>query len=120
MKQREDRHYQMISSKELLTCVPLCFLSSYGKSLYNVFFFSLTVRKLSMNEVFFVNSTYNLHTHKKSGVKLVRSPYLVLFMIPFIQIKSKINKKSRSRILTPYMRPNFSFKRQNGTKRRQT
>ena len=38
MEQRKDRHYQMISSRELLPCVPLSFLSSYGKSLYNVFF----------------------------------------------------------------------------------
>ena len=33
-------------------------------------------------------------------VNLVRSPYLGLFIFPFIQIKSKINKKSRSTILT--------------------
>ena len=40
-------------------------------------------------------------THFTYKVKLVRSPYLGLFMIPFIQIKSKINKKSRSPLLTP-------------------
>ena len=39
--------------------------------------------------------------HLTYKVKLVRSPYLGLFMIPFIQVKSKINKKRRSRILTP-------------------
>ena len=38
--------------------------------------------------------------HFTYKVKLVRSPYLGLFMFPFIQIKSKINKKSRSSILT--------------------
>ena len=38
--------------------------------------------------------------HFTSKVKLLRSPFLGRFIIPFIQIKSKINKKSRSRILT--------------------
>ena len=38
MKQREDRHYQMISCKELFPFVPFCLRSSYGKSLYNVAF----------------------------------------------------------------------------------
>ena len=38
MEQRENREYQMISSRELRPCVPLCFLSRYGKSLYNVHF----------------------------------------------------------------------------------
>ena len=38
--------------------------------------------------------------HFTYSVKLVRSPYLGLFMFPFIQIKAKINKKSRSTILT--------------------
>ena len=39
-----------------------------------------------------------LRNHFKG--KLLRSPYLGLFMFAFIQIKSKINKKSRSPILT--------------------
>ena len=43
-----------------------------------------------------------------------------LFMFTFIQIKSKIDKKSRSRILTHYLRPNVSWKRQNETKKRET
>ena len=38
--------------------------------------------------------------HFTSKVKLVKRPYLGLFMFAFIQIKSKVNKKSRSRILT--------------------
>ena len=38
--------------------------------------------------------------HFTLKVKQVRSPYLGPFMFAFIQIKSKINKKSRSRILT--------------------
>ena len=33
-------------------------------------------------------------------VKLVRSPWQGLFIISFIHVKSKINKKSRSHILT--------------------
>ena len=33
-------------------------------------------------------------------VKLVRTPYLGLFMFLFIQIKANIVKRSRSRILT--------------------
>ena len=47
MKQREDRRYQMTSCNEFLPCVPLCFLSSYVKSLYNIFFFEL-IRKSTM------------------------------------------------------------------------
>ena len=39
--------------------------------------------------------------HFTYKVKLIRSPYLGLFLFPFIQIKSKINKKSRPCILTP-------------------
>ena len=38
--------------------------------------------------------------HVTYKVKLVRSPYVGPLMFPFIEIKSKINKKSRSRILT--------------------
>ena len=38
--------------------------------------------------------------HFTNNVKLVRSPYLGLLMFLLISIKSKINKKSVSRILT--------------------
>ena len=47
-------------------------------------------------------------------------PYPGLFMFAFIQVKSTINKKSRARILTNYVRPNVSWQRQNETKRRLT
>ena len=39
-------------------------------------------------------------THFAYKVKLVRGPFLGLFIFHFIQIKWKINKKSRSTILT--------------------
>ena len=52
--------------------------------------------------------------------KAAEEPDPGLFMFAFIQVKSTINKKSRSRILTNYVRPNVSWKRQNETKRRLT
>ena len=52
--------------------------------------------------------------------KAAEEPYPGLFMFAFIQVKSTINKKSRARILTNYVRPNVSWKRQNETKRRLT
>ena len=52
--------------------------------------------------------------------KAAEEPYPGLFMFAFIQVKSAINKKSRARILTNYVRPNVSWKRQNETKRRLT
>ena len=52
-KKREDRHYQMISSREFLPYVPLCFLSSFGKSIDNVFVFCLLVRKSTMRRSVF-------------------------------------------------------------------
>ena len=42
MKQREDRHYEMISSREVLLCVHLNLLSSSGRSLLNVSFYLIT------------------------------------------------------------------------------
>ena len=38
--------------------------------------------------------------HFTSKVKLVKRPYLGLFMSAFIEIKSKVNEKSGSRTLT--------------------
>ena len=52
--------------------------------------------------------------------KAAEEPYSGLFIFAFIQVKSTINKKSRARILTKYVRPNVSWKRQNETKRRLT
>ena len=40
---------------------------------------------------------------------MLRIPYQGLFILAFIQIKSKINKKSRSRILTILLRPKVSW-----------
>ena len=53
MKQKEDRHYQMISCRELLPCVPFCLISSEGKSLVvkNLTFELDTRLKLKADEV---------------------------------------------------------------------
>ena len=66
----------------------------------------LVYRCFSVTAGFVLKPSYSLEfpfehsKHFTYKVKLVRRPYLLLFMFPFIQIKSKINKKSRSHILT--------------------
>ena len=66
MKQREDGHYQMICSRELLPCVPLCFLSSYGNLLCNVLvFFFLSYKKVDYETKCFSSTPHIISTRTK-------------------------------------------------------
>ena len=70
MKQKEDRHYQVIISRELLRCVPLNFslLSSYVKSL-SIFFF-LAYKKVDYKTNCFSLTPHVISTPKKNSVPL--------------------------------------------------
>ena len=56
----------------------------------------------------FSSSMWNSTDIKGLKGKAAEEPYPGLFMFPLIQVKSTINKKSRARILTNYVRPNVS------------
>ena len=64
MKQREDRRYHMISSRELLPCVPLCFLSTLGNSLNSVSFF-LAYKKVDYQTKCFSSTPNVISTRTK-------------------------------------------------------
>ena len=63
MKQREDRHYHMRSSRELLPCVPFCFLLSKGKLLHNVF--CLAYKKVDYETKWFSSTPHVISTRTK-------------------------------------------------------
>ena len=65
MKPREDRQYQMIISRELLPCVPLCFFSM-KVSHFTLCFFFLDYKKVDSESKCF-SSTPHIYPHAQAS-----------------------------------------------------